>query len=1112
MSGDASDGDDPAFRAVLEATAEGVVVFDDDGRVTYANGQFGRLVGRTAGELPGTDAGELFGLPAADRARDRGDDGADGERPREPADGPERPACRGTTGGEPDDRPSGDESESRSSTGAGDGAPVDPSTSVDRPTVQVEDVWGWLDERATSAGNGVDELETLADESPRAVPAVVRRPDGSTVPVGVTLRDLDRQDPPRSVATVRDRRAERDREREREAYERRFRTVFEASNDGIVLFDPVEGRIEEANPQACELFGYARGELLAMDPAEIHPHDIDRFRAFVENVLSHGSGWTDELSCYTCEGRTVPAEISASVVELDDRRLVIASIRDVSERREREASLRRRSAAMAAATDGIAVLDTDGAFRYANRAYARQYGYGDPATLVGRSWRTGYDEREADRLAEAALGSVRETGRWRGEAVATGTDGSTFPQELSLTALDDGGTVCIVRDVSDRAAQEATLEALAAADRELLRAGSVRAVAETGVEAAVEVLGHGVACVRLFDPETNRLEPVAHTDGAARLLTERTAYDLEATHAGRALRTGETVRTGASADPRPPSDAEFGLHVPIGDRGVLTVVATGERRAGTGTTGGTAGPIPGGTGAVPEGTDADGGFDERTVRLAEVLAGDVAAALDRTEREADLRASEAAVRDQRDQLATLEAVNALVREVVASLVEAPTREEVEAVVTERLAASVLFRGAWLAGVAADGSTLTPRVFAGDPGGRLATATVERGPIPLEAVDGGELARAIETGAVQTVHRYEVADPDPSSTAGVTDADADRDTVRDTAGDRAVDRDPADPGERPDTAAGPDERPDTAAAPGERQDTAAHTGDSGSAGRVEAVAAVPIVRGERVDGVLVVVADRVDVFGERARDGLALLGEAVGFALEAARRRGLLLSDTGVELEYRLDASVSYFAAASRELGCRCVREDSTPLADGRVRHLLRIEGADPAAVAALVADAEPVLEADTVRGDGDDAGGYVSVVVDGSPPELLVENGATIERLVAEDGVSTLVAGAPRDVDARAVTRALEEQYPGIEFVARRERPATPRGAGTYRDAVADRLTDRQREVVEAAFEAGYFEWPRDRTAREVAELLEISPPTLHQHLRKAEHALLAAFLGVEDA
>jgi PAS domain S-box-containing protein len=1024
VSGDASDGDDPAFRAVLEATAEGVVVFDDDGRVTYANGQFGRLVGRTAGELPGTDAGELFGLPAADRARDRGDDGA----------------------------------------------PVDPSTSVDRPTVQVEDVWGSLDERATSAGHGVDELETLADESPRAVPAVVRRPDGSTVPVGVTRRDLDRQDPPRSVATVRDRRAERDREREREAYERRFRTVFEASNDGIVLFDPVEGRIEEANPQACELFGYARGELLAMDPAEIHPHDVDRFRAFVESVLSHGSGWTDELSCYTCEGRTLPAEISASVVELDDRRLVLASIRDVSERREREASLRRRSAAMAAATDGIAVLDTDGAFRYANRAYARQYGYEDPATLVGRSWRTGYDEREADRLAEAALGSVRETGRWRGEAVATGTDGSTFPQELSLTALDDGGTVCIVRDVSDRAAQEATLEALAAADRELLRAGSVRAVAETSVEAAVEVLGHGVACVRLFDPETNRLEPVAHTDEAARLLTDRTAYDLEATHAGRALRTGETVRTGPSADPRPPSDAEFGLHVPIGDRGVLTVVATGHDRSGLGSGDGD------GTGTadpVPEGSDADGGFDERTVRLTEVLAGDVAAALDRTEREADLRASEAAVRDQRDQLATLEAVNALVREVVASLVEAPTREEVETVVTERLATSALFRGAWLAGVAADGSTLTPRVLAGDPGGRLATATVERGPIPLEAIDGGELARAIDTGAVQTVHRYEVADPDPSSTAGVTD-----------------------------TAAGPDERPETAV----------HTGDSGSAGRVEAVAAVPIVRGERVDGVLVVVADRVDVFGERARDGLALLGEAVGFALEAVRRRGLLLSDTGVELEYRLDASVSYFAAASRELRCRCVREDSTPLADGRVRHLLRIEGADPAAVAALVADAEPVLEADTVRGDGDDAGGYVSVVVDGSPPELLVENGATIERLVAEDGVSTLVAGAPRDVDARAVTLALEEQYPGIEFVARRERPATPRGAGTYRGAVADRLTDRQREVAQTAFEAGYFEWPRDRTAREVAELLEISPPTLHQHLRKAEHALLAAFLGVEDA
>jgi predicted DNA binding protein len=48
-------------------------------------------------------------------------------------------------------------------------------------------------------------------------------------------------------------------------------------------------------------------------------------------------------------------------------------------------------------------------------------------------------------------------------------------------------------------------------------------------------------------------------------------------------------------------------------------------------------------------------------------------------------------------------------------------------------------------------------------------------------------------------------------------------------------------------------------------------------------------------------------------------------------------------------------------------------------------------------------------------------------------------------------------------------------------------------------LTDRQRTTLEAAYHAGFFEWPRDASGEDVAESLQVSPPTFHQHLRKAE-------------
>ncbi|MFB6268782.1 MAG: helix-turn-helix domain-containing protein [Halobacterium sp.] len=52
-------------------------------------------------------------------------------------------------------------------------------------------------------------------------------------------------------------------------------------------------------------------------------------------------------------------------------------------------------------------------------------------------------------------------------------------------------------------------------------------------------------------------------------------------------------------------------------------------------------------------------------------------------------------------------------------------------------------------------------------------------------------------------------------------------------------------------------------------------------------------------------------------------------------------------------------------------------------------------------------------------------------------------------------------------------------------------------------LSDRQAEVLEAALAAGYFEWPRETDADELAAELDITRATLLEHLRKAERTLL---------
>jgi predicted DNA binding protein len=64
-----------------------------------------------------------------------------------------------------------------------------------------------------------------------------------------------------------------------------------------------------------------------------------------------------------------------------------------------------------------------------------------------------------------------------------------------------------------------------------------------------------------------------------------------------------------------------------------------------------------------------------------------------------------------------------------------------------------------------------------------------------------------------------------------------------------------------------------------------------------------------------------------------------------------------------------------------------------------------------------------------------------------------------------------------------------------------------FDDRTDSRVTDRQREVVLEALSRGYYDWPRELTSEQLADELDISRATLHEHLRKAERTLLSSML-----
>ena len=120
-----------------------------------------------------------------------------------------------------------------------------------------------------------------------------------------------------------------------------FRKIFDHSHDAIVIIDLASDSILEANPRACTMLQYSRRELLSTPVSAIHPQEMAKLQVFSESVLREGHGWTNELTCLTKSGETLPAEISASVLEIEGRPCMISMVRDIADRKRAEEALQR---------------------------------------------------------------------------------------------------------------------------------------------------------------------------------------------------------------------------------------------------------------------------------------------------------------------------------------------------------------------------------------------------------------------------------------------------------------------------------------------------------------------------------------------------------------------------------------------------------------------------------------------------------------------------------------------------------------------------------------------------------------------------------------------------
>jgi hypothetical protein len=210
--------------------------------------------------------------------------------------------------------------------------------------------------------------------------------------------------------------------------------------------------------------------------------------------------------------------------------------------------------------------------------------------------------------------------------------------------------------------------------------------------------------------------------------------------------------------------------------------------------------------------------------------------------------------------------------------------------------------------------------------------------------------------------------------------------------------------------------------------------------------------------------------------------------------------TGINAEVRIEhPSGCQVAAASRQGETITSITRSAPDEAGVVTEEFVLEG--DGGLPADEPDAEPVFSQGdrTVYRFARESG-------QGCICEIVERSGCTVRQVRAVNGALDVTFFATDVATIRSIVGDLRERNEGVRL-RRLTRSADGEDDGTTTVIDLGALTERQREVLGAAYEHGYFEHPRGGNAADVADSLGISVPTFTEHLAAAQRNLLDELL-----
>jgi PAS domain S-box-containing protein len=254
--------------------------------------------------------------------------------------------------------------------------------------------------------------------------------------------------------------------------EERYRAVIEQAAEGIVLVDAGDKSVLETNLEFQRLFGYTSEEAAGLTIYDLVAHDRESVDRNVELILEEGNRIVGERRYRCKDGSLVDVIVSGSATSYGGRRVISLIIRDITERKLVEETLKESEERFRLLVEGVQdyaifMLDVEGRVATWNVGAERAKGY-KADEIIGEHFSRFYTSEDIERRhpeEELRVAAAAE-GRYEDEGWRVRKDGSCFWANVVITAVRDAagelrGFSKVTRDITERKRAEEELEARA---------------------------------------------------------------------------------------------------------------------------------------------------------------------------------------------------------------------------------------------------------------------------------------------------------------------------------------------------------------------------------------------------------------------------------------------------------------------------------------------------------------------------------------------------------------------------------------------------------------------------------------------------------------------------